>query len=43
MDVKLPKTEEEWAAEFEAYKQYPEYQVVNQQMDMDKYKEIYRN
>ncbi len=31
----------EWAAEFEAYKQYPEYQKVNRGMSLDEFKNIF--
>jgi len=36
-----PLTEVEWNAEFEAYKQYPEYQKVNKGMVLDEFKSIY--
>ncbi|MDA9619789.1 COX15/CtaA family protein [Alphaproteobacteria bacterium] len=36
-----PLTEVEWNAEFEAYKQYPEYQKVNMGMDLDEFKSIF--
>lgn len=38
---KLPKTNEEWEKEFEHYKQFPEYKVMNQDMDVDGFKKIY--
>ena len=36
-----PLTEVEWDAEFEAYKQYPEYQKVNMGMGLDEFKSIF--
>lgn len=36
-----PMTEAEWAAEFENYQQYPEYQKVNSWMTVDDFKDIY--
>ncbi len=36
-----PMNETEWAAEFEAYQQYPEYQKVNSWMTVEDFKEIY--
>ncbi|WP_141735866.1 COX15/CtaA family protein [Oligoflexus tunisiensis] len=36
-----PLTEEAWHAEFESYKQYPEYQKINQGMQLEDFKFIY--
>jgi cytochrome c oxidase assembly protein subunit 15 len=36
-----PLNEAEWMAEFDAYKQYPEYQKVNQGMSLDEFKNIF--
>lgn len=36
-----PMNDAEWAAEFENYQQYPEYQKVNSWMTVDDFKEIY--
>jgi len=36
-----PMNEAEWAAEFEAYQQYPEFQKVNSWMTVEHFKEIY--
>ena len=36
-----PLTERDWQAEFELYKQYPEYQLVNNQMELSDFKRIY--
>jgi len=36
-----PISEAEWFAEFEAYKQYPEYQTVNMGMTLDEFKNIF--
>lgn len=36
-----PLNEQEWAEEFEAYMQYPEYQKVNSWMTVDDFKEIF--
>lgn len=36
-----PLTDEEWAAEFENYMQYPEYQKVNSWMEVEDFQEIY--
>jgi heme a synthase len=38
---KLPWTEEEWQAEFDKYKQYPEFQRVNRSMTLAEFKPIY--
>ncbi|GBG34166.1 Cytochrome c oxidase assembly protein COX15 [Hondaea fermentalgiana] len=37
----LPQTDEAWAAEFEKYKQFPEYKRLNQGMSLDEFKHIY--
>jgi len=39
--VGLPKGKEEWEKEFEEYKQYPEYYLVNKEMDLEGFKRIY--
>ena len=36
-----PLSAAEWAVEFDKYKQYPEYQLVNNQMALDDFKRIY--
>jgi cytochrome c oxidase assembly protein subunit 15 len=36
-----PLSDEAWQAEFEKYKQYPQYQKVNQDMEMDEFKFIF--
>lgn len=36
-----PLNEAEWNAEFDAYKQYPEYQKVNRGMSLDEFKNIF--
>ncbi len=36
-----PLTEEEWLGEFEKYKQFPEYQQINHQMDLPEFKVIF--
>ncbi len=36
-----PLNEQEWLAEFDAYKAYPEYQKVNRGMSLDEFKAIY--
>lgn len=36
-----PLNEAEWTAEFEAYKQYPEYQKINMGMSLDEFKNIF--
>lgn len=38
---KLPRTDEEWAVEFEKYKAFPEFQRVNRHMSLDEFKPIY--
>ena len=37
----LPKGDEEWNKEFERYKEYPEYKVLNKDMDVQGFKKIY--
>jgi cytochrome c oxidase assembly protein subunit 15 len=37
----LPRSEEEWAVQFEKYKQFPEYQRVNAHMSLAEFKPIY--
>jgi cytochrome c oxidase assembly protein subunit 15 len=37
----LPANEEEWAREFERYKQFPEYKRINAGMTLGEFKEIY--
>lgn len=41
--VGLPKNQEEWESEFEEYKKFPEWYLVNQQkgMDVEGFKKIY--
>ena len=41
MGVLPPLSQTEWEATFEAYKAYPEYQKINQGMDLDGFKEIF--
>jgi len=36
-----PMNDQEWAADFEKYKQIPEYQTINKGMSLDAYKKIY--
>ena len=36
-----PLSDDEWAAEFDKYKQFPEYQLVNNHMALDDFKRIY--
>lgn len=36
-----PRTEEEWAAEFEHYKQFPEFKIKNANMTLEEFKFIY--
>lgn len=38
---KLPSTDEEWAVEFDKYKNFPEYKKLNQDMSIDEFKSIY--
>ena len=37
----LPSTQEAWEKEFEEYKEYPEYQIMNKTMDVEGFKRIY--
>ena len=41
MGVIPPLTEAEWLDTFAAYQQYPEYQKINQGMDLDGFKQIF--
>ncbi|EAS07659.1 cytochrome C oxidase assembly protein COX15, putative (macronuclear) [Tetrahymena thermophila SB210] len=41
IDHKLPSTQEEWEKEFDNYKKYPEYQLVNKNMDLNGFKKIF--
>merc|ERR1711991_528634 len=41
MGVFPPRTVEEWTEKFELYKQYPEYKELNQDMDLEGFKEIF--
>jgi cytochrome c oxidase assembly protein subunit 15 len=36
-----PMNQQEWDAEFEKYKQFPEYKVLNRGMSLDEFKKIY--
>ena len=36
-----PVTQHEWETEFQHYQQYPEYNIVNQDMQLDQFKRIY--
>lgn len=36
-----PTSASEWEASFEKYKAFPEYQLINSDMDLDEYKEIF--
>ncbi|XP_063703844.1 cytochrome c oxidase assembly protein COX15 homolog [Culicoides brevitarsis] len=36
-----PRTEEEWIAEFERYKQFPEFKIKNREMTLSEFKFIY--
>lgn len=36
-----PRSPEEWDAEFDKYKQFPEYQKINRWMDVEEFKKIY--
>ncbi|MDG1438426.1 MAG: COX15/CtaA family protein, partial [Emcibacteraceae bacterium] len=36
-----PLNEAQWTAEFDAYKEYPEYQKVNTGMSLDEFKNIF--
>lgn len=37
----LPRTDEEWQAEFDKYKQFPEFHLVNRSMTLEEFKPIY--
>mmetsp|Transcript_24692 Transcript_24692/g.21925 ORF Transcript_24692/g.21925 Transcript_24692/m.21925 type:complete len:313 (+) Transcript_24692:20-958(+) len=37
----LPNNQEEWEKEFEEYKNYPEFQIMNKDMDVEGFKRIY--
>lgn len=39
--VMPPRTKEEWEKEFEIYKTFPEYYIVNKDMDVEGFKRIY--
>ncbi len=41
MGVLPPLSQAEWESTFEAYKAYPEYQKINQGMDLDGFKQIF--
>lgn len=36
-----PQTQQEWEAYFQKYKQFPEYQLLNQNMTVDEFKQIF--
>ena len=36
-----PRNDEEWQAEFEKYKAFPEYRLVNRRMNVDEFKSIW--
>lgn len=38
---KMPVTESQWQAEFERYKQFPEYKITNQNMTLEQFKRIW--
>ncbi|XP_043666071.1 cytochrome c oxidase assembly protein COX15 homolog [Vespula pensylvanica] len=38
---KMPINEEQWHAEFERYKQFPEYKITNKDMTLDEFKRIW--
>ncbi|XP_012153537.1 heme A synthase COX15 [Megachile rotundata] len=38
---KMPVTESQWLAEFERYKQFPEYKITNQNMTLEQFKRIW--
>ncbi|CAF0927576.1 unnamed protein product [Didymodactylos carnosus] len=40
-DMKPPRTQEEWDKEFERYKQFPEYQLINRRITLNEFKRIY--
>ncbi|KAI8070999.1 cytochrome oxidase assembly protein-domain-containing protein [Gongronella butleri] len=39
--MKPPRSNQEWHDEFEKYKQYPEYKVLNRHMTLDEFKNIF--
>ncbi|XP_070540473.1 heme A synthase COX15-like [Ptychodera flava] len=39
--MKAPRSAEEWAAEFERYKQYPEYKLLHHEMTLEEFKWIF--
>ena len=41
IDARMPATREKWEEEFEHYKQFPEYQLVNRGMDVEGFKKIF--
>lgn len=38
---KMPRTEEQWVAEFEKYKQFPEYKIKNHDITLSEFKHIW--
>lgn len=40
-DMRPPQTQAEWEAEFEKYKQFPEYEYVHKEMSLEQYRAIY--
>ncbi|KAI9499089.1 COX15/CtaA family [Zychaea mexicana] len=39
--MKPPRSEQEWRDEFEKYKQFPEYKILNRHMTLDEFKNIF--
>ncbi|KAK2170866.1 hypothetical protein NP493_1127g00058 [Ridgeia piscesae] len=39
--MRPPRTQEEWEAEFERYKQFPEYKFLGRELDLDGFKNIF--
>ncbi|KAG0172464.1 Cytochrome c oxidase assembly protein cox15, partial [Apophysomyces sp. BC1015] len=39
--MKPPRSEQEWVEEFEKYKQYPEYKILNRHMELKEFKTIF--
>ncbi|KAI9255188.1 COX15/CtaA family [Phascolomyces articulosus] len=39
--MKPPRSEQEWHDEFEKYKQFPEYKILNRHMTLDEFKNIF--
>ncbi|KAI9487661.1 MAG: COX15/CtaA family [Benjaminiella poitrasii] len=39
--MKPPRSEQEWREEFEKYKQYPEYKLLNRHMNLEEFKGIF--